>query len=299
MCKEDIPTDNSSKWKFPKFHELLHIVDDMTRFGATTNFCALRPESLLIPVAKQPGRRAQKRHEGSMFELQAAQRLSLSLMIATMHQRIWKTTSEANDDPPVKSETINETTGRATIGVISQTQHQDIAGHKRIEVRWETSSDVSQMHLPISLLVFICQRFGDTVRFCTEYIRDRYTFRCHPGFQSGSAIYNWMTVKFETNEEGTKFDVFPCRLATVIVMPTSNLLRTDKYRLVVQCTTERTTTKSVLLTEWLWEEQYHVIDPNTIVGHCSVISIKADASKVLETLPNEEWHSQFTETEFG
>jgi hypothetical protein len=29
-----------------------------------------------------------------------------------------------------------------------------------------------------------------------------------------------------------------------------------------------------------------------------MISIKADGSKVLETLPIQEWHSQFTETEF-
>jgi hypothetical protein len=28
------------------------------------NFCTDRPESLLIVAAKQPGRRAQKRHEG-------------------------------------------------------------------------------------------------------------------------------------------------------------------------------------------------------------------------------------------
>jgi hypothetical protein len=68
-------------------------------------------------------------------------------------------------------------------------------------------------------------------------------------------------------------------------MPTSDILHTDKYRLVVQCTTERTTTKSVLLTEWLCEEQSHVIYPNTIVGPCFVISIIADGSKVLETLP--------------
>ncbi len=107
-----------------------------------------------------------------------------------------------------------------------------------------------------------------------------------------------MTVKFETNEEGMKFDVFLCRLAAVIVMPTSDILHTDKYRLVVQCTTKRTTTKSVLLMEWLWEEQYHVIDPNTTVGSCFVISIIADGSKVLETLPIEEWHGQFTKTEF-
>jgi hypothetical protein len=115
-----------------------------------------------------------------------------------------------------------------------------------------------------------------------------------------------MTVKFETNEEGTEFDVFRYRLAAVIVMPTSDILHPYKYRLVVQCTTECTTqcttecttTKSVLLTKWLWEEQYHIIDPNTIVGQCFVISIKADGSKVLETLPIEQWHTQFTETEF-
>jgi hypothetical protein len=143
MCKHNIPTGNPSKWKFPKYQKLLHIVDDMTRLGATTNFCAQRPESLLIPVAKQPGRRAQKRHEGSKFELQAAQQISLSLMIATMHQRIWKATPDDNNNQPVKSETIAENTGRATFGVISQTQHADFPGHKQIEVRWKTPSDVS------------------------------------------------------------------------------------------------------------------------------------------------------------
>ncbi len=52
MCKDNIATNNPSKWNVPKFHKLLHIVDDMTRFGATTTFCAQHPESLLIPVAK-------------------------------------------------------------------------------------------------------------------------------------------------------------------------------------------------------------------------------------------------------
>ena len=78
-------------WKFPKFHELLHIVDDIERFGAPMNYCAQRPESLLIPVAKQPGRRAQKRHEGSVYELQAAQRLSYSIIIDAMFSRLWNT----------------------------------------------------------------------------------------------------------------------------------------------------------------------------------------------------------------
>ena len=88
MSKKYIPTSKSTAWNYPKFHELTHIVDDMMRFGAPQNFCAQRPESLLIVAAKQPGRRAQKRHKGVVYELQAAQRLCYSLMINTVHDRI-------------------------------------------------------------------------------------------------------------------------------------------------------------------------------------------------------------------
>ena len=59
MSKKLIPTSKATALNYPKFHELTHIVDDMMRFGAPQNFCAQRPESLLIVAAKQPGRRAQ------------------------------------------------------------------------------------------------------------------------------------------------------------------------------------------------------------------------------------------------
>ena len=113
--------------------------------------------------------------------------------------------------------------------------------------------------------------------------------RCNNAWFSIRKCYSQLDDrKFETNEEGTEFfDVFHCRLAPAIVIPTSDILHTDNYRLVVQCTTERITTKPVLLTEWHWEEQVHVIDPNTIMDPCFSISIKADGSKVLKTQPIE------------
>jgi len=55
--KEGQKSNAKDAWKFPKFHELLHIVDDMSRFGSPVNFCAQRPESLLIPAAKNLGDR--------------------------------------------------------------------------------------------------------------------------------------------------------------------------------------------------------------------------------------------------
>ena len=48
LDKQKVPTVNANCWKFPKFHELLHVVDDIERFGAPRNFNAERPESLLI-----------------------------------------------------------------------------------------------------------------------------------------------------------------------------------------------------------------------------------------------------------
>jgi hypothetical protein len=89
MCSNYQPTTNSNRWNFPKFHKLLHVVDDMSRFGAPNNFCAECPESLLISAAKQPGRRAQKRHHVIDYELQAAQRLSASGINDTVYERIF------------------------------------------------------------------------------------------------------------------------------------------------------------------------------------------------------------------
>ena len=42
------------------------------------------------------------------------------------------------------------------------------------------------------------------VRICTQYKRDRFTFRCHPAFHSGNAIFDWMLFKFETEAIGSQ-----------------------------------------------------------------------------------------------
>ncbi len=89
MWKESILIDEENAWKYPKFHELLHIVDDMSCFGSPLNFCAQGPESLLKDAVKHPGRWTQKRHEGSAYKLQSVQHLMFSVVIDTVHTCIW------------------------------------------------------------------------------------------------------------------------------------------------------------------------------------------------------------------
>jgi hypothetical protein len=73
------------------------------------------------------------------------------------------------------------------------------------------------------------------------------------------------------------------------------------YYLIVQCTTNQTTHNdrngSVLFTEWNWSPDFYCVTPDNIDSPCFVISGKDDDSRVLETLPYEDWPSQFTQND--
>ena len=289
MCVARIPSDKINAWNLPKFHELLHLADDMERFGASINFSAQRPESLLIPAAKLPGRRAQKRHEGSLYEIQSAQRLADTHIINIMYDRICEDDSNkdvvqsSSDDNPtnVADNTIFQSTGRSTFAIV--TRQTETCFH----VSWSSTTSVTKLNLPVKLLTFLCDTFGDTVRCATEYVREQYTFRCHPSYQSDGPIYDWMKVMFD----GEPPMSYPCRLAIVVILDSP----TDPYQLVVQSATERTYRDSTLLYEWTFAQDYYVISPDSIEGPCFVITISPTGDKILETLPYEAWPSKFTE----
>ena len=288
MCIDFIPTVRETSWKFPKFHELLHIVDDIERYGAPMNYCAQRPESLLIPVAKKPGRRAQKRQQGVRYELQAAQRLAYSVMIDTVYSRLWDSADNHPDNNANKAaQTDNDSpnTGRATFATVVRNDHPHVPWSKRITVKWDTETDTSKMDPPRVLSEFLLTTFGNPVRFCTECRMGKNIFRCHPDFQSDGALFDWMRAEFHGR-------VYPCRLAAVVVIH-DDAINTDRLELVVQRATQTTGINSVLLTEWLWSSEYHVILPSDVKSPCFVVSIKEDSSKILETLPIEDWHNAF------
>ena len=294
MCRAKIPVTKATGWKFPKFHEMLHIVDDIARFGAPRNFNAERPESLLIAVAKRPGRRAQKRHAGSLYELQSAQRLSESFMISTVYARIWHKNSDAAESVASDvsgDQVIWQSSGNATFATITSIPqaHQSSAHH--ISIEWQTKTNLSYMQLPEPLVHYLITHFGPKVIICTEYVRDVYTFRCHPSYQSQGAINDWVNVQFN---QGC---VCPCKLVSVVILD-SDLDNPERYRLVVQPATSRSKQDSVLLQEWNWSPEYCDISPNSIAGPCFVIDIGKDSSKILVTKPYDEWAQEFTDQRY-
>ena len=101
----------------------------------------------MIPAAKQPGRRAQKRrHEGSAYELgAAAQRLSQSFLIDVIYSRIWD--GEAPEEGLGNSQStamllvdgIMESTGRAIYGFHTRYYLGEEPKH---DVKWSTKTNV-------------------------------------------------------------------------------------------------------------------------------------------------------------
>ena len=228
ICDED-----GAKYNFPKFHELLHIVNDTLRFGASTNLCAQRPEALLKSAAKKLGRRAQKQHKGTKYELQAAQRLAYSFMIDTVHSRIWNNaTDEASPTPP-DTDKLFESTGQASFSTMTRTPLPTQPTSYYHNYDWDIQTNVGLMAVPIELLRFLGNEFGNHVWFCTIDKRDIYTLCCHPCYQSDGPIFDWMLVRFEGYDEE-----FPCRLAAVVINDAVDILDAKQYKLVVQSTTK-------------------------------------------------------------
>ena len=288
MCKSRIPSISSTKWNFPKFHELLHIVKDISRFGSPRNYCAERPESLLINAAKQPGQRAQPRH--ATFEQQSAQRLSASFMIQTMYNKVFPASktcvpdSSHNDSNP-----IEQGTGQATHATLSTTIDPQ-TNQRFYDLYWHTRCNEEEVKtkyiIKPALLDFMSTQFGYEVNFCTEYRRGGHIFRCHPHYKSDGPMFDWMTVLFEGNK------IYPCRLVAIIVCDKD---AEEPYQLIVQSTTKQTGHKSVLLTEWYMSQDYYVISPESIQAPCFVIEHTEDDSKVQESLAYDLWANEFIE----
>ena len=224
----------------------------------------------------------------SQCELQAAQRLAYSIMIDTVYSRLWDSAdnhSDINANKAVETDNNSPSTGRATFATVVRNEHPHVSWSKRVTVKWDTDTDTTKMDPPRALSEFLLMTFGNPVRFCTECRMGKNIFRCHPDFQSDGALFDWMRAEFHGR-------VYPCRLSAVVVIH-DDAINTDRLELVVQRATQTTGINSVLLTEWLWSSEYHVILPSDVKSPCFVVSIKEDLSKILETLPIEDWHNAF------
>ena len=156
-------------------------------------------------------------------------------MIDTVHSRIWNNATDEVSPALPDTDVIVESTGQALFCTMTRTAlpTQPISYDHKYD--WDTRTNLDLRKVPIELLRFLGNEFGNHVRFCTEYRRGIYTFRCHPCYQSDGPIFDWMLIRFEGYD-----DDFPCRLAAVVINEVFDILDIEakRYKLVVQSTTK-------------------------------------------------------------
>ena len=281
--RTQLPRYEGMGWKISKFHELLHLVKDMRRYGSPVNTSASSPEHNHLYFAKRPGRRAQKDH--ATFDHQVATRLTNSMMLQSIAQLMSTSTADHDDSVVVATNealsvdmsSISETIGNATAYSL-----QINANSLTCFVTWhaKTSPGVVNLHDP-SLIKFITKKFCGALKWSvdnigyvnmvTEYKRDMYCFRVHPNYHNTGRWQDWVPIQFKGYEEP-----HPCRIEAIIPgMLNRNHLVLDDYKmvyLVVTCCTEiKQTCLSVLFDIWKYDESaYHLVEATTIVAPCYV-----------------------------
>ncbi len=61
--KMNATRQDKNGWRLQKYHDLLHIVEDIENYGSPNNVDAAPNKNNLIDFAKRPGRRAHKKRE--------------------------------------------------------------------------------------------------------------------------------------------------------------------------------------------------------------------------------------------
>ena len=107
MIKDTFPRRTGNGWKIPKFHEMLHLIYDIERYGSPANFNAAAPEHNHIWLAKRPGRHSVK--DINTFNSQVGRRIADTMTIQMVDNLLNATNEETpNNCNGTDNDEVNE-----------------------------------------------------------------------------------------------------------------------------------------------------------------------------------------------
>jgi hypothetical protein len=313
MIKVHAPRkEDTNGWNITKFHEMLHVVDDINRFGSPKNTDAGPCESNHKVLAKKPGRLSQKRH--AVFDKQVAQRLADSYVIDYAYRRMFHTDPAANKTSNTTKHVLGGTKFEIEV-TLDEVQEQYC-----FNVIWHTkaSHDSAGSNLLISddIIAHIGEAYNQEGSiFCyTEYSpphAPNILYRAHPNYRSGGSWYDWAFVQYEFGNgevATTVTDVIevPGRLLCFFSEETvdDDGTHSEVMAVIQSCKYENRRT-SIISHQWELEFKgalkdqavYRIIPVDTINQHCLMIHNISAGNKhkhlVYEIYHPEKWADLF------
>lgn len=198
-------------WDLAKFHEQLHIPDDIERNGSPNNTNTQPTEHNHIEFIKKPAKRSQRRQIN--LDQQIANRYNESYLINMAHESIEITHKRLKGNPRIEDKTVFHSVSCFSGSVTLYKHHDKDDGEKyqyylEKQFKWENVSSqifstlTDNLDNIANLEWDFCQEGIDQVevRFYSEYKRHDTIFRCNPSFRAEGEWYDWVIVRWESDD---------------------------------------------------------------------------------------------------
>jgi hypothetical protein len=293
MVRDCLPREKGNGWKLPTFHNLMHIVSDMCKYGKPKEANTEVGEKNHKVFAKSIGRRCRKQHQ--TFAKQVAGRLADAFIIDKVSSAMQLNEDFVDDESDVLEKSDVEEIQENAKGTHFTILHD---GNK-VEAKWQSATENHLLISDENVLHYVFAHFKteqiSSVHCCTEYVYNHLFIRCHPCYKGEGPWFDWVTVHFdESSVNGVLYpnDKYPCKV--LAIMPKQYNSFVEETSILVQSALGRTQNDSALFTEWELMEGYIVVPIDSI--HESVFVLELGNNKIAVALPYSEWPSCFTDS---
>jgi hypothetical protein len=298
MVRDRLPREKGNGWKLPTFHNIMHIISDMCKYGKPKESNTEVGERNHKVFAKRIGRRCRKQHK--TFATQVAARLSDSFVIEKLVSAMQLFQNNQDEDTITLENAGDDSSTECTKGATHYTLHMN---GTNIQVTWQSATEEHLLTCDDAVATFIHDYHYmstdniSTIHCCTELMMNGLTMRCHPSYQGEGPWFDWVSVHFEAcTYNGNTFPEgnYPCKVLAILPKQQNEFL--EETEIIVQSAKARTDKDSVLFVEWELMDGYYVVTPSSIVESLFVLEI--EDNRISVALSYSEWASCFTDTTY-
>jgi hypothetical protein len=218
-------------WKMTKFHQQMHTVRNIERFGSPQVFNGGPMEKNLKFLCKLPAKTSQKRHH--LMDLQSGQRIIENIAIGVAcREFLGKDPFEHDDTDSLADDgSTNETPSTGTDSISTSTggarfilKLQENNGGFAIASVTSNSATIKTSGVDLDLIRFLGKEVlpfitKKSIEVLCEHKRDGNTFHAHPNYLGQGSWYDWADFKWIDEESGIPYIVLGKIFGFVLLGP--------------------------------------------------------------------------------
>jgi hypothetical protein len=198
MIGDHLPREAGNGWKLPTFHNTMHMVHDMCKYGKSKETNTEVGEKNHKFFTKRIGRCCRKQQKS--FSCQVSVCLSDSFVIEKLASAMGLLT---NKDEMHCTSFPNHQGNNNEEGTTFGAPHCSLhLNGNNVKIEWLSSTEKHLLTWDAAVVTFLKENYMSIqnqkyIHCCTEYKHNKLVMQCHPSYQGKSSWFDWVSVYFE------------------------------------------------------------------------------------------------------